>query len=167
MIKHMEYHKNESGRSMIEMIGVLALMGLITAVAFTLIRSTLTSQKVSRTADDINTLAANVRAIFAGSSDFSKLPSRTTNPSNDAKKIAGAILNPNTTTNNATAPIGGTYSVSKDSDTSKFWVEISGMNFDDCHMMAARSYAESDLGEDNDGVICGNNGNKLSIRYKK
>ena len=53
--------KHESGRSMIEMVGVLAVMGLITAAAFVLITSAMRSQKLSRADDDISALAAGVR----------------------------------------------------------------------------------------------------------
>jgi len=59
--------KHESGRSMIEMVGVLAVMGLITAGAFVLITSAMRSQKLSRADDDISALAAGVRLLYNNS----------------------------------------------------------------------------------------------------
>ena len=61
--------KHESGRSMFEMVGVLAVMGLITAAAFVLITSAMRSQKLSRADDDIAALAAGVRLLYNNSAD--------------------------------------------------------------------------------------------------
>ena len=63
--------KQESGRSMIEMVGVLAVMGLITAGAFVLISSAMRSQKISRADDDISAIAAGVRLLYNTSENFS------------------------------------------------------------------------------------------------
>lgn len=57
--------KHETGRSMIEMVGVLAIMGLVTAAAFVLITSAMRSQKISRADDDISALVAGVRLLYA------------------------------------------------------------------------------------------------------
>lgn len=65
--------KHESGRSMIEMVGVLAVMGLITAAAFVLITSAMRSQKISRADDDVAAIAAGVRLLYNTSPDFAGL----------------------------------------------------------------------------------------------
>ena len=62
--------KSEHGRSMIEMVGVLAVMGLITAAAFVLITSALRSQKLTRVNDDVAAIAAGVRLVYANKPDF-------------------------------------------------------------------------------------------------
>lgn len=73
MKKQMKNKKQESGRSMIEMVGVLAVMGLITAAAFVLITSAMRSQKLSRADDDIAALAAGVRLLYNNSDNFDGL----------------------------------------------------------------------------------------------
>jgi len=62
--------KHESGRSMIEMVGVLAIMGLITAAAFVLITSALRSQRLVRIDDDVSAIAAGVRLLYANQPSF-------------------------------------------------------------------------------------------------
>ena len=63
--------KQHSGRSMIEMVGVLAVMGLITAGAFVLISSASASSKRNRATDDIMEIAAGVRSVYVEHNDFS------------------------------------------------------------------------------------------------
>ena len=67
--------KHESGRSMIEMVGVLAVMGLITAAAFVLITSAMRSQKLSRADDDVAALAAGVRLLYNNTTSFTGIGS--------------------------------------------------------------------------------------------
>ena len=65
--------KVESGRSMIEMVGVLAVMGLITAAAFVLITSALKSQKLTRVDDDLSAISSGIRLLYANQYDFTNL----------------------------------------------------------------------------------------------
>ena len=67
--------KTESGRSMIEMVGVLAVMGLITAGAFILISSAMSSQKTSRVDDDVSAIVAGTRLLYNSQSTFDGLTS--------------------------------------------------------------------------------------------
>ena len=87
----------ESGRSMVEIVGVLGVMGLISVAAFVLIRSGMASQKRSRAADEVATLVASARALSAEREDFSNLPpySATLASTSTAAKLAGALLGAN------------------------------------------------------------------------
>ena len=138
-----ENRKFESGRSMIEMIAVIAIMGLLTASAFTLIKSGLTSQKIARTADEIDILASNVRAMTAQSIDFSSLPTT----EEEGKTLAKTILKSVGT--ESVSPLGGTYYImykeeagSDDQCKDALVVGIKSMKeavF--CETMANRSYS--------------------------
>jgi len=81
--------KHESGRSMIEMVGVLAVMGLITAAAFVLITSAMRSQKLSRADDDISALAAGVRLLYNNSADAGGFKGIVTATSANTLKVLG------------------------------------------------------------------------------
>ena len=70
---HMYNNQNEFGRSMIEAVGVLSVMGLLTAAAFVLITSATASQRVSRAQDDIANIEMTIRSMSAVSRDFSNL----------------------------------------------------------------------------------------------
>ena len=65
--------KRESGRSMIEMVGVLAVTGVLTAGAFLVITSATQSQKISRAQDDIANIAMAIKGLSAEGTDFSNL----------------------------------------------------------------------------------------------
>lgn len=158
----MTTRKYESGRSLVEMVGVLALMGLLTAAAFLLVRSGMMAQKVSRTADEINTLVANVRAIAAEKGDFSVLPDCQDEDESAGASLAAAILD-SEDNSEAPAAIGGSYSLcSYDDDGDgvfeEFLVYIYDMNSYDCEMMESRAFS---------GGTAECSGTSLEIRYTK
>lgn len=133
-----KYKKTESGRSMVEMIGVLAVMGLITAASFVLIRAGFSSQKRSQVADEIDVLATNIRSLAAQAEDettkFSNLPAAGTD---ESESIAKALLGKTS----GTSSIGGIYSVYTTDSGASFTVAITGIeSASDCESMATRSY---------------------------
>lgn len=128
-----KYNESESGRSMVEMIGVLSVMGLITAGAFALISHGMASHRISRANDDVASIAENVRALFAENADYSNLPSDVSKGTKllDAMSLA------------TTTPFGSstTYSVIKDSENSKgFVVVLNGLNANMCGVLANRAW---------------------------
>ena len=114
--------KTESGRSMIEMVGVLAVMGLITAGAFVLITSAMKSQKISRVDDDVSAIAAGVRLMYNSAENFTGI-------TND---VVGAL---GFSGNN---PYGGSYYVSGTGTT--FYVYIGGLSSSDCKALTGRKF---------------------------
>lgn len=136
--------KQESGRSMVEMVGVLAVMGLITAGAFVLISSGLKSQKRGQIADEIDVIAANARSMGAQATD--RTAPYTTLPANcsgtgagvaDAKSLAAALLDSTTTA------YGGTtyYAVCQAASGAKFAVALIGATTNECKALASRAYS--------------------------
>ena len=69
--------KQESGRSMIEMVGVLAIMGMLTATAFALVSLGINRQKQARVADDVVTIVSGVRSLLGDYDDFSHIDNST------------------------------------------------------------------------------------------
>lgn len=141
----MRNNTNESGRSMIEIIGVLALMGLITAGVFVLIQSGMKSQRISRTADEIDILVSHARALTAEAGNFKSLPSKdatTTGSTRELKsvRLARNILGKTISTKNT--PIGGEYMLYRfDDEGTKFVVGIKEIdNSNDCDNMKHRGY---------------------------
>jgi len=154
---------DDSGRSMVEMIGVLAVMGLITAGAFVLITGGMASQKRNRTSDDFANIAANIRGLFVEADDFSSLPTSTTQGT--------ALLN--ALQISSKTPFGGntTYSVVKGTEEhgsgdysnikpdDYFIIKMSGLSEDDCWALVSRSWGQA-FDESCEG-------NVLSIYYLK
>ena len=89
--------KQESGRSMIEMMGVLAIMGVITVAAIAGINSAMNMQKRNTVNDEVLQMVAQVRQTFSEYDDFSNINNAT---------IFGAIGMSNQN------PYGGAYEIS-------------------------------------------------------
>lgn len=153
--------KNESGRSMVEMVGVLAVAGLLTAAAFVLIHSGINNQKISQMRDEIDTLASNTRGLVAESNNTCSLPLGTgTGWQTLGKTLAKALLK-----SEANNPYGGYYSVvrtgksTKCADETSFMVYVIGLPVDVCTAMGEFAYSG------NGNAVCDNG--LLKITYPK
>jgi len=142
----------ESGRSMVEIVGVLAVMGLITAGAFVLIRSGGATQKRSRAMDDVAVIAENIRGLYAESDDFSDL---TDDAATGTTLIDALYLN-------TTTPFGQntTYSVVKNDNPANFTVKLIGLDSKDCSALAAAAWSNS-----TNGATCSNG--VVSVEFGK
>ena len=138
--------KRESGRSMIEIVGVLGVMGLITAGAFVLIRSGSATQKLNRVKDDVAMIAENIRGVYAESDDFSGL----TDVDAEGTALIDALYL------NTTTPFGQNtkYSVVRDNTAKGFVVKLSGLTSQDCNALAKFAWPNSTTGATcNNGVV--------------
>lgn len=54
----------QNGRSMIEMLGVLSIIGILTVGGFSLISKTVTENKINKVIDEIGDLSRRTRVIF-------------------------------------------------------------------------------------------------------
>jgi len=66
-------HTHESGRSMIEMLGVLAIIGVLSVGGIQGYSMAMSKFKVSKTTDQIQTMVTNVRTLFAGQRTYKGL----------------------------------------------------------------------------------------------
>ena len=121
--------KQESGRSMIEMIGVLAIMGIITAGAFVLISTAINTQKRSRVTDDVTAIVSGVRNLLGEYDDFSNI---------DNSTIFGAIAMSNKN------PYGGTYELAVNpANYRQFIVKVNGLSKTDCEGLVTKAWSDS------------------------
>ena len=65
--------RQESGRSMIEMLGVLAIMGVITVGAIGMISTAMRTQKLTAVNDEVVQMVTMVRTIHGEYDDFSAM----------------------------------------------------------------------------------------------
>ena len=66
---------NQSGRSMVEMLGVLAIVGVLSVGAIAGYSKAMMKHKINKTLDEISNIVANVRTVFNGK--YEGLDSRT------------------------------------------------------------------------------------------
>ncbi len=67
----MENLNNESGRSMIEMLGVLAIIGVLSVGGIAGYSKAMMKYKINKTIEQITLIAGNVRAFFAPQRNYS------------------------------------------------------------------------------------------------
>lgn len=121
--------RQESGRSMIEMVGVLAIMGMLTAAAFALISLGINRQKQSRVTDDVVTIVSGVRTLLGDYDDFSNID-------NSTIFAAMSVNNKN--------PYGGTYELSVNrANPRQFIVSINGLSKSDCEALVTKAWTDS------------------------
>lgn len=121
--------KQESGRSMIEMLGVLAIMGVITVGAITMISFAMRSQKRSAVNDEVTQIVTGVRQLLGGYDDFTNINNST---------IFGAIGMSSKT------PYGGNYELAVNpSNTRQFVVSINGLAKTDCEYFVQKAWSDS------------------------
>ena len=125
----------------------MAIMGLITAAAFILIRGGLASQKRSVIDDDVAQIVTGVRTLYA---DYDNLPA-----SFDGTKTLSAL------SIDTNAPYeGATYELSRESG-SVFVVKIKKLPENECTVLSTKTWAEAI-----DGTAKCESGT-ITIKYKK
>lgn len=119
----------ESGRSMIEMLGVLAIMGVITVGAVGMISTAMRTQKLTTVNDQVVQMVTMVRNLHAEYDDFSNMNGAT---------IFGAIAMSNQN------PYGGTYQLSvNQSNPRQFVVKIDGLGQSECDALLTKAWSDS------------------------
>ncbi|MBQ4070169.1 MAG: prepilin-type N-terminal cleavage/methylation domain-containing protein [Alphaproteobacteria bacterium] len=121
--------RQESGRSMIEMLGVLAIMGVITVGAIGMISTAMRTQKLTTVNDQVVQMVTLVRSLHGEYDDFSNM---------NGAKIFGAIGMSNAN------PYGGTYELAVDpANPRQFLVTINGLSQSDCESLVAKAWSDS------------------------
>jgi type II secretory pathway pseudopilin PulG len=128
---------NESGRSMIEMLGVLAIMGVITAAAVAAVGAAMRSAKRTSVQDEVAQITTGVRTLLGDYDDFSKI---------DNSTIFAAI---GVSSKN---PYGGKYELAPDSsDARQFVVSITQLAANDCEYFKTKAWPDSVLYRSSNG----------------
>ena len=121
--------REESGPSIIEMLGGLAIMGVITAGAIALISNAMRMQKRNTVNDEVMQIVTNVRQLLGEYDDFSTINNST---------IFGAIGMSDKN------PYGGNYILSVNpADYRQFVVSITGLTKSDCQALVTKAWPDS------------------------
>lgn len=67
--------KNESGRSMVEMLGVLAIIGVLSASGLAGYSKAMEKHRLNKMSEQISIIISNIEIYFAGQEDYSALGS--------------------------------------------------------------------------------------------
>jgi prepilin-type N-terminal cleavage/methylation domain-containing protein len=125
----MNFKNEQSGRSMIEMLGVLAIMGVLMAGAMMLVTFGFAQQRRATVVEDIQKITIATRDMFRGFDDFSNL---------DGRRVFSA--------NNLSArnPFGGEYELMVNpANPRQFVISITGLSSANCEFFVHRAWADS------------------------
>lgn len=121
--------KQESGRSMIEMLGVLAIMFVLTAAAATLVTRGFAMQKRMQVNEDVVSMVTNVRQVLGEYDDFSHINNAT------IFDVIGVSRK---------NPYGGDYGLAVDvANPRQFVVSIGGLSESDCKYFVEKPWSDS------------------------
>ena len=114
--------KYESGRSLIEIIGVLAITAVMTAAALGIYNSIRHNQKNTIAAAELRELAKNTKLLMEMRGDY-------TGVSVDYLVKAGALRSDK-------PPIGTSWSVNVGTDVTSFSIDLKGLSHGECEFFA-------------------------------
>ena len=121
--------REQSGRSMIEMLGVLTIMGVITVGAIAMITAAMRSQKRTALQDEVAQVVTGVRALLGEYDDYSGI---------DNSTIFAAI---GVSSRNS---FNGEYVLSVNTaDPRQFVLSITGLNKTECQYFKTKAWGDS------------------------
>ena len=138
--------KEESGRSLIEIIGVLAIGAIMIASAYSIYKSIDNRQTRLIATETLKDVATKTKTLY----EFSGY-----------ENVSVAQLQTDGVMSNTDTPIGGSWEIKgikDDNEYSKFQIEIKKLNYDDCNYLAVKK-TDWAIGKKVNGS---NNGNCLT-----
>ena len=138
------YVSNQTGRSMIEMLGVLAIVGVLSVAGIAGYSKAMAKYKTNKIIDQFSTVAANVRTIFAGQGDYKGL----TGTVAYQLGIYPEEMSKDCTDKSCTAKtaLGGDFYVAQDfynHDVNSFYLGASNLSKDACSALVAADWGSA------------------------
>ncbi|MBR1600347.1 MAG: hypothetical protein IJ677_02080 [Alphaproteobacteria bacterium] len=127
---------NESGRSMIEMLGVLAIIGVLSVGGIAGYSKAMSKYRVNKTIDQISHIAANTRILFSSQKNYNDLGNSTNATIIDKAKLFPQEMK--NTDGNYYNPFSGTVTMvaaqrfNGESDNKAFVVTYNGIPLEAC-----------------------------------
>lgn len=133
------YKNEQNGRSMVEMLGVLAIIGVLSVGGIAGYSKAMTKFKINKSMDQISMLVANIRTLFSGQRNYSGL--------NNANAVSFGII-PNemdggggVITNAFAGNVTiGTAAVDKGDTNAAFTIKYEGLGQEACVTMATSDW---------------------------
>ncbi|MBR1544801.1 MAG: hypothetical protein IJ638_02560 [Alphaproteobacteria bacterium] len=132
--------KNDSGRSIVEMLGVLAIMGVITVMGISGYSQAIGKINRNNVVEQVTKLAQETRGVFAGRTSYNQ---------KDTDENGGYDIGTNILTKmglKLETPYGGTYTVTSVNSTGKnpgFKIEIPNVATQDCLYFTTMSWMDT------------------------
>ena len=137
---------NESGRSMIEMLGVLAIIGVLSVGGIAGYSQAMSKFKVSKTTDQVQTMVTNIRTLFAGQRSYDGLAGT---GGDYTTAYTMGILTDETwdkTNKKATNPYGGSILLGTPNSNHNFSITYNGLSGDACTRLTMADWGDASSG---------------------
>ncbi len=125
-------NKNQSGRSMVEMLGVLAIIGVLSVGGIAGYSAAMEKYRINKTLEYMQLVIQNVRTLFENEDSFSGMEYANTD-GEGADEVSGKILKSVA----ADAP----YRIFLSGDEDVFRVGVSGINKSVCIMIGSQNWS--------------------------
>lgn len=130
------YKNEQSGRSMVEMLGVLAIIGVLSVGGIAGYSKAMAKFKISKAMDQFSMLVANIRTLYSGQRSYEGLNNLAANsfgivPSDMSGGAATAII---------TNAFGGTVTIAAAAANLNFTIQFEGLGRDTCVSMATADW---------------------------
>jgi len=130
---------NESGRSMIEMLGVLAIIGVLSVGGIAGYSQAMSKFKVSKTTDQVQTMVTNIRTLFTGQRTYDGLTG--------ANAYTMGILTDETWDgSSASNAYGGSILFDTPNNKKYFSITYNGLSQDACTRLVMADWGDSSSG---------------------
>ena len=141
-------HSQESGRSMVEMLGVLAIIGVLSVGGIAGYSQAMSKFKVTKTTDQIQTMVTNIRTLFSTQRTYAGVETKATMYATGI--FTDEVCSDGATCTTPTNPFGGTINLTtqKVNNVSKkgFAVTYNGLPADACVRLAMQDWGDSSSG---------------------
>ena len=132
------YEAEQSGRSMVEMLGVLAIIGVLSVGGISGYSKAMAKYKINQCLDQVSMLMINIRSVFANQTTFAD--ATTANiialgiPSADMLNAAG---------NGMVNPFNGAIVVNPGAGNTSFTVQYAGLDVSACQTLALADWGQA------------------------
>ncbi len=126
-------HSQETGRSMVEMLGVLAIIGVLSVGGIAGYSQAMSKFKVTKAMDQVQNIITNIRTLYASQRVYSSLKGKS------AYDI-GILTDESYDGSNGLNPFGGTVNFGAAKDGRSFFVSYEGLTTEACVKMATADW---------------------------
>ena len=126
-------HTQESGRSMVEMLGVLAIIGVLSVGGIAGYSQAMAKFKITKTIDQVQTLITNMRTLYSGSRKYTAITAK--------QAYSLGILTDETYADSAGLnPYGGAINFDVGGDNRTFSIEYTKLTPEGCVRLASADW---------------------------
>ena len=136
---------NESGRSMIEMLGVLAIIGVLSVGGIAGYSKAMNKFKTNKVADNVSMLIANIKTMYAQQNSFEGLGNKTAVDMGlvPDELVVNATTGELSNAYNGTVTISEAPSLKNGSDKLAFTIQFDGLSREACMTLATNDWGSS------------------------